>query len=145
MQKIWLLITSALLVACTLLVTIYYWATIRDKPELTTEFNKPPPWVIRPGQNLTLNITIKNEGKVPAKNVGINFTVSIGLKILQSGTNQYNGNFPEIKAGETKVLTLILTTTTAISPGDYPFALIVYAENAQPLTLSDKITVQLPA
>lgn len=116
----------------------------KDKPELKIEFNKAPPWIIRPGQSFTLNITIKNEGKVSAKNVGVNLTVSTSFQISESGTNHYNGIFPEIKAGEAKFLVLTIAPVAAVQPGDYPFVLMVYAENASPLTFSDKIIVQLP-
>jgi len=144
MRKIWLLTISVLLVAVTLLITIYYLSAPRNKPMLTIEFNKPPPWIIRPGENLTLIITIKNQGKDSAKNVGVNLTISKGFKITQSGTNQYNENFQEIRAGEGKVLALTIILTDAIPPGDYPFTLNIHAENTSPLTFNDKITVQLP-
>ena len=145
MRKIWLLTISLLLVAVTLLITIYYYLNApSNKPMLTIEFNKPPPWIIRPGENLTLIITIKNQGKDSAKNIGVNLTISKGFKITQSGINQYNEKFQEIRAGEEKVLVLTIILTDAIPPGDYPLTLIVHAENTSPLTFNDKITVQLP-
>lgn len=144
MRKIWPLLAFVFTAVCILLITVYYSAAPKAKPELKIEFNNSPPWIIKPGQNLTLSIAIKNEGKAAAKNVDINFTISTSFKILQSGTNQFRVKFSEIKPKETKILPITITSTTAITPGNYPFTLIVQADNASQLTFSDKITVQLP-
>lgn len=144
MQKKWLLSIFVSLIICAILLAIYYRLSPKNQPELKIEFNNSPPWAIRPGKALTLNITIKNEGEASAKNVCLNFTMAAGFKISQSGTNHFNKKFSEIKPGEIKTLTLTITLAIALQPGDYPFTLTVYAENASPLTLNDKITVELP-
>jgi hypothetical protein len=144
MRKIWLFIILAPLVACALFVTVYFWTTPSGEPKLKIEFTPTPPWHIWLGQNLALNITIKNEGKALAKNVNINFTAPTGFIISQSGTNQYNENFAELKEGEIKNQTLTLTIPAIIKPGNYTFTVIFYAENAPKEPYDYQITVQLP-
>jgi hypothetical protein len=120
-----------------------YFRTIpSEEPNLKIEFTPTPPWHIWLGQNLALNITIKNEGKALAKNVNINFTAPTGFIISQTGTNQYNESFTELKEGEIKNPTL--TISTIITPGDYPVTVTLYAENAPKESYSYQLTVELP-
>jgi uncharacterized repeat protein (TIGR01451 family) len=144
MKKIWLFAILALL-ACVFLASYYFLANQPTKPNLKIEFNPSPPWIMRPGQSLKINITIKNDGDASAINVKVNFTLSQGFIIdSESGSNQYCGSFPELRKGETKTITLSLQVSSAVAPGSYPVTLVIYADNAPQLTFSDIINVQLP-
>ena len=127
-----------------LFVIVHFWTTSSGKPNLKIEFNPAPPWLIRPGQSLALNVTIKNEGNSSAKNVNVNFTAPAGFIISESGSNQYTENFAELKEGEIKNQTLTLTIPSIIKPGNYTFTVIFYAENAPKEPYDYQITVQLP-
>jgi uncharacterized membrane protein len=148
MRKTWIFVISASFLTCALFVTIYFYATHRTNPSrgstLNIEFNPAPPWLIRPGQNFTLNMSIKNEGKNSAKNVNINFTAPTGFLISESGTNYYIISFAELKGGEIKNQTLTLTIPTIIAPGNYNVTVTFYAERVPIKSNNYQITVELP-
>ncbi len=131
-------------VVFALFTTIYFWSIPSGEPILRIEFNPAPPWHMRPGQNLQINITFKNEGKASAKNVNFNLTAPTGFVISQSGTNHYNGNFMELKEGEIKNQTLTLSILTTVAPGNYILSVIFYAENAPKESYNYQIIVELP-
>jgi len=143
-RKLWLTLIGIFVLACALFVAVYYWKNSPNQTELKLEFNPPPPWVIRPGQNFTITLLIKNNGGVSARNVNVNFTLPEGFTILQSGAHQYSQTLPQLKAGEQKNITLTLSISTAVIPGNYQLNLTISAENAPRLTFKDVITVQLP-
>ena len=144
MRKLWLTLIGIFVLACALFVAVYYWKNSPNQTELKLEFNPPPPWVIRRGQNFTITLLIKNNGGVSARNVNVNFTLPKGFTILQSGAHQYSQTLPQLKAGEQKNITLTLSISTAVIPGNYQLNLTISAENAPRLTFKDVITVQLP-
>lgn len=148
MRKTWIFIISASFLTCALFVTIYfyttYWTNPSRKSKLSIEFNPAPPWLIRPGQNFILNMSIRNEGKNSAKNVNINFTAPTGFLISESGTNYYITSFAELKGGEIKNQTLTLTISAIITPGNYNVTVTFYAENVPKTSYNHQITVELP-
>lgn len=144
MRKIWLFIILVSLVACLLFLTVLFWATPPGTPKLKIEFDPPSPWNIRPGENLELNITIKNEGSSQANNVSLTLTAPMEFKIFQSGTNTYTKNFTKFEAGEKQIESLNMTVSTAIKPGNYTITITILADNVPKKSYSHQITVELP-
>jgi len=135
---------SILLITVTLFIILFLETNSPAEPKLKMEFNPPPPWHTRMGQNLELNVTIENEGNSPAKNVNITLTAPVSFTILQSRKNKYSINFTKLEAAEKQNRTLSITIPGVINPGNYTINTTIFAENVLEESCNYQITVELP-
>lgn len=119
----------------------HFKATPSGTPKLKIEFDPPSPWNIRPGENLELNITIKNEGSSIANNVRLTLTAPRGFNISQSGTNIYTKNFTKFEVEKIEPLNI---TVSIVKPGNYTITITILADNVPKKSYNHQITVELP-
>ena len=144
MRKTRIFVILIPLVSCALFATVYFWSNPMGEPELRIGFYPSPPWHVRPGESLHLNLTIRNEGETTAKNVNLTLSASPYFTINQSGTNKYSKTLAKLEIGKRQSQPITINVLTGITPGNYTISVTIFAENIPLKSYDYQITVELP-
>jgi len=149
MKRTWKVVV-ALLLAVTAISAFFLLAFLLPiplgDPIIEVEFGQSPPWHVRPGGNVQVELSIVNDAWLLAAAIDVKATVttSEGLTVSGTNTNEYQISIGTLRGGERLSHAFSVMANISSLPGTYSLAIKISGQNVPMKTLTPKVVVELP-